>query len=129
MTTDGVASTSTAANPISNRGFMFFSAAPCGYDATKPRTVADTLPPSAARRFFSFLRPAGHLSSRFGVYAYSHWESPATPGGALPEIWACLAPTPGMCYKRASEGLLEMGQPEAEVPKAQAPEPEISSRG
>jgi hypothetical protein len=56
-----------------------------------------------------------------------HWSNPG-PWGCL-ESSPWLFPTPRMCYKRASEGLLEMGQPEAVVPKAQAAEPEISNRG
>ena len=59
----------------------------------------------------------------------SRWESPASSRGGLPGIWAWLFPTPRMCYKRASEGLLEMGQPEAVVPKAQPAEKEINTRG
>src|SRR5579863_2955632 len=56
MTTDGIASPSTAANPISNRGFIILSAAPCSYDAPKPPPVADTLPPSAAPGFLLFFQ-------------------------------------------------------------------------
>src|SRR5271170_5182538 len=48
-------------------------------------------------------------------------------GGLESSPW--LFPAPRMCYKRASEGLLEMGQPEAVVRKAQAAEPESSNRG
>ena len=128
MTTDGIASPSTAANPISNRGFIILSAAPCSYDAPKPPPVADTLPPSAARRFFSFSSSTGHFHPPFGVYSLSRWESPTGSRAGLPRNWAWLFPTPRMCYKRASEGLLEMGQPEAVVPKAQAAKPEISDR-
>jgi hypothetical protein len=48
MTIEGIASPSTTANPISNRGLIILSAAPCSYDASNHPPVADTLPPSAA---------------------------------------------------------------------------------
>lgn len=77
----------------------------------------------------SFAFASGHLSPPSGVYGLSHWESPAGSRGGLPASRAWLFPTPRMCYKRASEGLLEMGQPEAVVPKAQAAQPEVNNRG
>ena len=71
MTIDGIASPSTAANPISNRGFIILSAAPCSYDATNHTPVAGTLTPSAVCGFVFFSGPAGHLCPRSGVYAFS----------------------------------------------------------
>jgi hypothetical protein len=126
--TDGRASSSTPTKPNINRGLIVLSAAPCSYDAANHAPVADTLPPSAAHQSFDFPAPLGHLSPRSGVYSLSHSESPASSRGGLPANWAWLFPAPRMCYKRASEGLLEMGQPEAVVPKAQAAEPKLSNR-
>ena len=87
-------------------------------------------------RYFTTISATGSLLlCPLGTYHRSLrclWLKPlgvigARARGPAPENRAWLFPTPRMCYKRASEGLLEMGQPEAVVPTAQEAESQGST--